>query len=251
MSDVFITMITVILALVIMFIFPLSFIGNQTEIITGDEIKILADDFVNKVAREGKIIDSDYYEFLQKLNATGNTYNVSLEVQILDNTNLTDKKNLYVIGENMYYSEFTTAIEDTLQIDGEYSLKQGDYVKVKIENTNITFGTQIKRLMYGILGKDVVSMDTNSSAIVMEPSLDASEIAKGPQETISLVDLKWNKDYYWVDDDTEPWKSDYSDDSTSHSRGRWINARCMGWKYITYSYRRNRKRSKFSWNDWK
>ena len=34
MSDVFITMITVVLALILMFIFPLAFIGNQNEIIT-------------------------------------------------------------------------------------------------------------------------------------------------------------------------------------------------------------------------
>ena len=204
MSDVFITLITVMLALILMFIFPLAFIGNQNEIITGDDIRILADDFVNKASREGKIIDTDYYEFLEKLNATGNTYNVSLEVQILDNTNLSDRKDVYVVGENMYYSEFTTAIEDTLVAQGEYILKQGDYVKVKIENTNITFGTQIKRFMYGILGKDVTTMDTNSSAIVVSPSLNTEEIAKKPYQHINLTDLKWKRDYYWANDN-EPW----------------------------------------------
>lgn len=220
MSDTFITMVTVVLALIIMFVFPLIFIGNQSEIITGDDIKTLADNFVNQVSVEGKLTANNYYEFLQKLNATGNTYNVSLEIQILDNSNLTNADNIYLVGENMHYSVFTSEIEDEINTYGEYILKQGDYIKVKIENTNITFGTQMKRLIYGILGKDIITIDTNSSAIVVAPGLDASDLATEPTPPIDLKGLKWERDYYWVNDEEEWDASDrmVSDGSISRIR---------------------------------
>lgn len=75
-------------------------------------------------------------------------------------------QNINVIGENIYYSEFTSAVETKLQQEGKYKLKQGDYVKAKVQNTNVTFGTQFKNFMYSIVGKDTIAIEASASALV-------------------------------------------------------------------------------------
>ena len=128
MSDTFITIMAVIIVAVIMFVFPLMATANQNDSITQTSVQTMVSDFVNTVAKEGKITRSNYDDFIQKLYATGNSYDVELEVQILDDNPGAKGENIKVIGENIYYSEFTTAIVSKLDSEGEYKLKQGDYI---------------------------------------------------------------------------------------------------------------------------
>ena len=166
MSDTFITIIVVIAVALVMFVFPLMATANQNDAITQSSVQAIVSDFVNTAAKEGKITTANYDEFGQKLYATGNSYSVELEVQILDDNPGRKGQNINVIGENIYYSEFTSAIENKLQQDGAYKLKQGDYVKAKVQNTNVTFGTQLKNFMYTIVGKDTIAIEASASALV-------------------------------------------------------------------------------------
>ena len=167
MSDTFITIIAVMVVAVIMFVFPIMATANQNDSITQTSVQTMVSDFVNTVAKEGKITTSNYDDFIQKLSATGNSYDVELEVQILDdNPGAKGEENIKVIGENIYYSEFTTAIESKLNSEGTYKLKQGDYILAKVTNTNITFGTQIKNFFYSIMGKDTIAIEASASALV-------------------------------------------------------------------------------------
>ena len=166
MSDTFITIMAVIIVAVIMFIFPLMATANQNDSITQTSVQTMVSDFVNTVAKEGKITRSNYDDFIQKLYATGNSYDVELEVQILDDNPGAKGENIKVIGENIYYSEFTTAIVSKLDSEGEYKLKQGDYNLAKVTNTNVTFGTQMKNFFYSIMGKDTIAIEASASALV-------------------------------------------------------------------------------------
>ena len=166
MSDTFITIIVVIAVALVMFVFPLMATANQNDAITQSSVQAIVSDFVNTAAKEGKITTANYDDFVQKLYATGNSYSVELEVQILDDNPGRKGQNINVIGENIYYSEFTSAIENKLQQDGAYKLKQGDYVKAKVQNTNVTFGTQLKNFMYTIVGKDTIAIEASASALV-------------------------------------------------------------------------------------
>lgn len=166
MSDTFITIMAVIIVAVIMFVFPLMATANQNDSITQTSVQTMVSDFVNTVAKEGKITRSNYDDFIERLHATGNTYDVELEVQILDDNPGAKGENIKVIGENIYYSEFTTAIVSKLDSEGAYKLKQGDYILAKVTNTNVTFGTQMKNFFYSIMGKDTIAIEASASALV-------------------------------------------------------------------------------------
>ena len=84
MSDTFITIIVVIAVALVMFVFPLMATANQNDAITQSSVQAIVSDFVNTAAKEGKITTANYDDFVQKLYATGNSYSVELEVQILD-----------------------------------------------------------------------------------------------------------------------------------------------------------------------
>lgn len=166
MSDTFITIIAVITVAVIMFVFPLMATANQNDSITQTSVQALVSDFVNTVAKEGKITLNNYDEFVQKLHATGNTYQVELEVQILADNPGKKGTQINVIGESTYYSEFTNSIESELNANGVKKLNQGDYILAKVQNTNITMGTNLKNFFYSLVGKDTIAIEASASALV-------------------------------------------------------------------------------------
>lgn len=168
MSETFITIIAVIAVALVMFIFPIMATANQNDNITQTAVQSIVSDFVNTSAKEGKITNSNYDQFIQKLNATGNTYAVELEVQHLDDNPGNKGSGIDVIGENIYYSVYTNNIVNELVNPESYSYKlnKGDYVKAKVENTNITFGTQMKNFLYSIMGKDTIAIEASASALV-------------------------------------------------------------------------------------
>lgn len=166
MSDTFITIIAVIAVALVMFIFPLMATANQNDNITQTAVQTIISDFVNTAAKEGKITENNYDNFIQKLYATGNTYSVELEVQVLDDNPGAKGDNKDKIGENIYYSEFTNTIIQDITDTGKYLMKQGDYIRASVYNTNVTFGTQLKNFMYTIVGKDTIAIEANASALV-------------------------------------------------------------------------------------
>ena len=198
MSDSTITIILVTCVILLMFLFPFLFITAQQDTINANEVKNITENFINRVAKEGKITKSNYEEFKNKLNGTGNGYNVELEVQICNNYPEDYSNKHFFLGENMYYSEFTDEIEKVIYDEGEYELKKGDYIKAKVENNNITLATNLKRMIYGLSGKDYSTIYSNISELVVATT-QGDGIAKDPDhEIISLKSLSWNTDYYWT-----------------------------------------------------
>ena len=164
MSDTFITIVAIIIAVILLFVVPIMAMGNQNDAITQTAVETVLSNFVNTAAREGQISKSNYDEFVQKLYATGNSYDISLEVQVMD-ANVVNK-NGKAIGENTYYSVFKNDIEQVLKSGNTYNLKQGDRVIAKVQNTNVTFGTQFKNFVYSVMGKDTIAIEASSSALV-------------------------------------------------------------------------------------
>lgn len=166
MSDTFITVIAVMITAVLLFIVPVMATANQNDSITQTSVQALVSDFVNTAAREGKITESNYDNFVQKLHATGNSYAIELEVQELDANPGKKGENINVIGENIYYSVFTDEIVKEIEDEKAYKLDQGDRVIAKVQNTNITMGTQLKNFLYSIIGKDTIAIEASDAALV-------------------------------------------------------------------------------------
>lgn len=167
MSDTLITVIAVFLAAVLMFVFPLMTITNSQDDISQVAVQSLVAEFINNAARKGKITQDDYNDFLTKLYATGNTYEVQLEHKIMTvnpNKGETDE-----LGENLYYSVYnSTIVEGTNGVNNqeEYLLKKGDYIIATVKNTNTTMASQLKNFLYSIVGKDTYTIAGSASALV-------------------------------------------------------------------------------------
>ena len=166
MQDTFMTVTAVIIVVVVMFVVPLMLTADQNDTVTQTTVDTIVSDFVNTSAKEGKISRENYDSFTQALYATGNVYNVEIEVQHFDDNPGKKGSNLEVVGENIYYSVFTDEIEDKIRTDGAYNIKKGDYVLTKVENSNATMGTQVRNFVYRIIGRDTIAIESNKSALV-------------------------------------------------------------------------------------
>ena len=106
---------------------------------------------------------------LQIYHQIGNIYDVELEFKILDEN--PGKKAIQStkdkIGENVYYSVFTTQIEDMLNEKGVYELKEGDIAIITVRNVNITLAQQIKDSIYTAVGSDIYTIRTTQSALIV------------------------------------------------------------------------------------
>ena len=70
------------------------------------------------------------------------------------------------IGENVYYSEYTSQIEEELEKNGVKKLKTGDMVLVTVKNKNLTLAQQMKQFMYKVVGNDTASVVASKAGMV-------------------------------------------------------------------------------------
>ena len=155
MEDTFVTIIGVITASIIMFIGPLILISDRSDDVSQLLAQTATAEFVNEVIKEGKITNDSYQRFISSLQSSGNTYDVDIEVKILDETTskIVTDEDPTKIGNNTYYSIFTSQIEDKIGISsqnitynrtGQLILKQGDLIFVTTKNSSQTLSQVLK-----------------------------------------------------------------------------------------------------------
>ena len=168
MSDTLMSIIGIFFAVILMFIFPAIEMANKTDEMAQTVSQVAVTDFVNKVASKGKITEFDYNELEQKLYATGNSYDIQIEVQILDdNPRRTFVNDNIGTDEVRYYSLYTNTILEKLSETQEYLLKKDDYIVVTAKSTNITIGTQFKNMFYKLIGKDTYAIGVSATAKIL------------------------------------------------------------------------------------
>ena len=186
MSDTLMSIIGIFLAIVIMFVFPLMELAGKGDEVSQTVVEVAVSDFVNTVATTGQITWSDYNELVQKLYSTGNSFDIQIEAQILDDNprRATTTASSDVLGEYRYYSVYTNTILSELEKseNSKYQLKNDDYIIVSVKNTNTTMGTQLKNLLYNLIGKDTYTIGTSSSALVLNTGMDEEKEEKTMQK---------------------------------------------------------------------
>lgn len=162
MEDSTISIVGIIIASILMFIVPLVLIADRNDDISQLTVQTATSKFVDNVIKTGKITMDDYQNYILQMATSGNTYEIDMEIKILDEnparrtTNLTGK-----IGENTYYSIYSTQIEDELQKDqeetgiGQIILKDGDVISVTAKNSSKTLSQTLKNIYYTISGDDL------------------------------------------------------------------------------------------------
>lgn len=172
MSDTFITVICILLAAVLLLIFPLITMADRIDTATQSEVNTLTNNLVDEIRETGKLTSTRYHTFLQELSATGNTYDVNMEIKILDENpgKKTTQAERDKIGENVYYSIYTSQILDVIEPETgtpkNYNLKEGDIVSVSVKNTNQTMSQQLKNFFYTVTGNNTYTIAASAAGFV-------------------------------------------------------------------------------------
>lgn len=168
MGDTFMVVIVIGLAVILMFVVPLMTMADRTDDVAQLTVSAATSDFVDNIRTTGKITPDEYDKFLQTLTSTGNTYDVEIELKILDEN--PGKKAVQVtkdkIGENYYYGVFDSQVKELLDADKTYPLKEGDRVNVKVKNTSLTLSQQLKNFLYTVVGNDTYTIAAQYSGTV-------------------------------------------------------------------------------------
>jgi len=106
MGDSLTTVIAIALAAILMFVFPLMAVSERSDDISQLTVQTATNEFVDDVRTTGRMTYEDYEAFLDTISSTGNTFDVEIELQLLD-----DNPSVKVataettkIGENVYYN---------------------------------------------------------------------------------------------------------------------------------------------------
>ena len=169
MSDTVVTVIAIFLAAILMFIFPLMSTADKTDDISTQAVQTSTTEFVDQIRSTGKITQTAYDNYVQAISSTGNSFDVNVEVQILDDNvgKKVAETEMTKVGENYYYSIYTSQVlEDVNDEDGTMYLKEGDIVSVSAKNTNRTIATMLKDFVYTVTGNNSASIVAKHSGIV-------------------------------------------------------------------------------------
>ena len=170
MSDSLITVIAIMLTAVLLLVLPVMTMADRADDISKTDVETMTSNFVNEIRTIGKLTSEKYNKFVEELTSTGNTYDIEMEFKILDEN--PGKKSTQSakdkIGENVYYSVFTTQIQEALEGENKvYNLKEGDIINVSVKNTNLTLSQSLKNFFYTVVGNDTYTIAASSSGLVL------------------------------------------------------------------------------------
>ena len=115
----------IMIGAVLLFLVPLFLVADRADDISQLSAQTTTADFINEVVKEGVITSDNYQRFTSTLFSLGNTFDIDLEVKILDKTTskMVTDSNIQQIGNNSYYSLYTSQVEDKI---GLSSTSQGN-----------------------------------------------------------------------------------------------------------------------------
>ena len=172
------TIVALFAAAILLFIIPLVTLTERNDNVTEEKVKLIVEEFVTELQNTGKLTRARYQEFQNELDATGNTYEIEMEFKYLDENpgEKTVQANYTKIGDNVYYSEYTTQILKRIGIkvdndevnssDKTIILKEGDFVYVGVKNENSTAAQNLKSSIFSFSNAGEYVISANSSGMV-------------------------------------------------------------------------------------
>ena len=168
MGDSLITIVAIGLAAILMFVFPLMSLSERTDDISQLAVSTATSEFVDEVRTTGELTLDDYEQYMQTITSTGNSFEIEMQIQELDENPgvKVTQAEMTKIGENVYYSKYTTQIEDELNKGGRIKLKEGDMFTVTVKNTNQTIAQLLRNFFYQITGDDSYQIAAKHGGVV-------------------------------------------------------------------------------------
>lgn len=172
MGDTLITVVAIVLAAILMFVFPLMTMSDRTDDVSQLAVETATTDFVDDVRTTGKLSMDKYSKFVENINSTGNSYDVEMELNVLDENpgKKTTQAEKTKIGENVYYTMYTSQILDQINpssgVTKTLALKEGDMFSASVKNSNTTLSQQLKNFFYSVTGNDTYTIAAEHGGIV-------------------------------------------------------------------------------------
>ncbi len=172
MGDTLITIIAIVLVAVLMFVFPLMTMSDRTDDVSQLAVDAAVTEYVNDVCTTGKLTMDKYSKLIETISADRNSYDVEMEIQVLDENpgKKTTQTEPTKIGENVYYTMYTSQILDTINpssgVTQTLALKEGDMFSTSVKNSNTTMSQQLKNFFYSVTGNDTYTIASDHSGIV-------------------------------------------------------------------------------------
>ena len=168
MNDTVMSVIAIFLAAVLMFIFPLMSTADRSDDVSQQAIQTATTEFVDNIRSTGKITQDKYDNFSSTIAATGNSFEVEMKVQQLDENPgvKVTQAEMTKIGENVYYNKYTSQIKEELNKNGKMKLKEGDMVSVTVKNTNQTIAQLLRNFFYQVAGDTSYQIAASHGGVV-------------------------------------------------------------------------------------
>lgn len=168
MNDIMITITVIVLAGVLLFVVPLVSMGDKVDDITQSQVEAIVSNYVDDIRTTRKFTQEKYNKFIEDLTATGYTYDVEIEIKVLDENpgKKTSQTVRDKIGENSSYSKFNLQIEEELKKFGISQLNEGDIVVVTAKNSSTSLSQQMRQFVYKIVGNDTANVVASKAGMV-------------------------------------------------------------------------------------
>lgn len=169
MEDTSISIIGIVIATILMFLVPFFLLADRNDDVSQLIAQTATASFVDNVLKTGRITLDDYQKLVDDLNNSGVVFEVDMEVKILDkNVSQLYTKNNNGIGNNEYYSLYTSQIEDKLYNNSSEKvvLKEGDRVSVTVKNSGKTLSQTLKNIYYTVTGEELHIIVATGSGMV-------------------------------------------------------------------------------------
>ena len=172
------TIIALVTAGVLLFIAPLVTLTDRSDNVAQQNVELIVEEFVTDVQNTGKLTRAKYEKFESELDTIGNTtYDIEIQIQHIDENvgKKTAQANYTKIGENVYYSEYTTQIlkqigiqtDDTVPSQSDTMLlKEGDIIYVSVKNVDSTAAQTFKSSFLGFSNAGEYVISASSSGMV-------------------------------------------------------------------------------------
>ena len=168
MKDIPITIGAIVLTVIVVIVVPVITMADRFDTTTQTEVDAILSDFVEEVRTTGKLTQEKYSQLTTSLDSLGYTFDVDMEIKAIDENQRKKASQTAKdkIGENSYYSYYTSQIEEQLENNGSITLVPGSIVSVKVINTNPTMAQQMKNFMYKIVGNDTALIVSSKAGMV-------------------------------------------------------------------------------------
>ena len=245
MSDSFVTIILILIAAVMLFMVPMIAVSHRKDVVSTQTVQAAINEFVDSTRKTGKVTQEEFSNLVQTLETTGETYEVNININNIDeNPSKKDTSSVVdqvKIGENIYYTEYTTQVEKKLEENnGEIKLSTGDFVTVDVENKSQTMYQNFKKFLYnvvdttpqvsGIYGGMILEED-NPENVNYNQEIEKNTVIYNRNADESIENIYWG---------SRKWTEDY-DTTNKYEKGTKITVqntkvihrpgyKCISWK---------------------